>query len=135
MDGGPQLLGSRSLEKRRLEREFIWMIEGLVVDVSQRRGKARGWKVAVRQLFAVPTGAPFAVPGSVVRRLVTPTRRQVARTVVKLCRYPRGLLVADDGSSTPANVVDSYLHLTHRRRLWAVCKGGIVAPAGQLEFP
>ncbi len=131
---GPQLLGSRGLETRRLRRGFIWMIEGLVVDVAYRKGRPFGWKMAVRQLFAVPTGAAFEVPGSVTRRLVTPTRRQVARAVVKLCRYPRGLLVADDGSPTPARVVNSYLHWTHRRRLWAVCRGKVASAAGQLAF-
>lgn len=121
MDGGPQLLGSRSLERRRLSRGFIWMIEGLVIDAVGRRTGVRGWAVAVRQLFAVPTGAEFEVPGSVTRRLVAPTRRQVARAVVKLCRYPRGLLVAGNGRPTHAAVVDQYLDLTHGRRLWAVC--------------
>jgi hypothetical protein len=133
-DGGPQLLGSRSLEKRRLKRGFIWMIEGLVVDVSCRESRLWGWTVAVRQLFAVPTGAEFEVPGSVTTRVVSPTRRQVARAVVKLCRYPRGLLVAGNGQPTPAGVVAKYLTATRRRRLWAVCKGKAILPAGVGEI-
>ena len=120
-DCGPQLLGSRDLERRRLRRGFIWMIEGLVVDVAYRGSRVRGWMVKVRQLFAVPAGAAFDVPGASVRRIPTPTRREAAHAVVELCRYPRGLLVTAAGGPAPARVVEKYLETTFRRWLWAAC--------------
>jgi hypothetical protein len=119
MDGGPQLLGSRSLEMRRLRKHFFWAIEGLVVDVSYRGRRAAGWKVAVRQLFAVPAGADFDVPDARLRRLATPSRAEAADMVIRLCRYPRGLLRDREGRPTPAWIVDRYQESVAGRRLWA----------------
>jgi hypothetical protein len=129
-DGGPQFLGSRSLEMRRLRRHFIWAIEGLVVDIAYRGARPRGWNVAVRQLIAVPAGSEFPSPAREgmddfpvhLRRVETPTRREAADMVIRLCRYPRGLL-GGGGRTPPAAVVDHYLDTIHRKRLWARYKG------------
>ncbi len=97
------------------------MIEGLVVNVAYRGSRVRGWKVKVRQLFAVPAGAPSTYRGP---RSAGYRRRRGGRPPTRSSRsagIPRGLLVARMGRPTPAEVVGKYLDIIHRRRLWAVC--------------
>jgi hypothetical protein len=117
---GPQKLGSRSLEMRRLRGRFEWAVEGLVVDLDYTNSIPY-WSVEIRQLFAVRPGVDFDVPGAKVRRIETPSRREVARAVVRLCRYPRGLLLDPRRRLTPAPAmaVNKYQEVAAKRRLWA----------------
>jgi hypothetical protein len=113
----PDILGSRSLEMRRLRRKCLWAVEGLVISPAYRRGDVIvvGWKVAIRRLMAVRPELPDAK----VIAIPTPDRLQLARAAARLGRYPRGLLLNRKGQLAPAEVIDTYLKTVAGRRLWA----------------
>lgn len=142
-DGRPNILGSRGREWRQLSGRFdvAWCVEGLVFD-PVFAGPRRGLWVAARQLFAVPPGAAFEVPGGKVTRLATPSRLEVARAVIRLCRYPRGLLIGAPGpqrilTPVPPGVFQLYHDVTLGRKLWMATGGlptaGLASGEGESE--
>jgi hypothetical protein len=83
--------------------------EAIAISADARRRESGPWQVAIRQLLAVTpehVGLLQAPPYRRIRIRVTrhsePDRRQLARAVARLCRYPPWLLRGD-----PGQVLDS----------------------------
>jgi hypothetical protein len=91
-------------------------LDVLTIDI---RGRVKAaWVASVRQLLVVDPGRELVIPGARIKRIESPTRKQVAKAVAWAWRYPRGLLLRKRKPAHPAAIA-VYLAACKGRRMWA----------------
>jgi hypothetical protein len=89
-----------------------------VLTLVPRYRKPAGWQASLRQVFVVEPGRELDIPGAAIRRIESPSRKQVAKAVARAWRYPRGLLLCGH-KPAPVGIVANYLMACKGRRMWA----------------